>query len=146
MTRRGWSWRQQVWVGLVLIGSAVQLRAAPPAARWIAPPSDAACPVNTLTYLRKVVRLTDLRGDMTLQMAADSNARLWINGHIVRRKVTRFFEPMIATETIDAKPWLRTGSNTVVVLHHSWGPVATFQRKGSAHPEGSRAFLQKEAV
>lgn len=122
-----------MWVGVVLVGSAVPLRAAPPAAQWIAPPSDAACPVNSLTYLRKVVRLTDLRGDMTLQMAADSNARLWINGHIVRRKVTRFFEPTIATETIEARPWLHVGANTVVVLHHSWGPIVTFQRQGCLH-------------
>ena len=133
MKRSGWLWRQRVSVGVVLVGAAVPLRAAPPEARWIAPPSDAACPVNTLTYLRKVVRLTDLRGDLTLQMAADSNARLWINGHIVRRKVTRFFEPTIATETIDARPWLHAGANTVVLLHHSWGSVVTFQRNGCVH-------------
>ena len=102
-------------------------------ARWIAPSSEAACPVNTLSYLRKVVNLKSLQGDLTLQMAADSNARLWINGHVVRRKVTRFFEPTIATETIDARPWLHVGENTVVVLHHSWGPIVTFQRDGCRH-------------
>ena len=104
-----------------------------PQAQWIAPPGDVACPVNTFTYLRRVVHLKDLHGDLTLHMAADSNAHLWINGHIVRRKVTRFFEPTIATETIDARPWLHAGENTLVILHHSWGPIVTFQRDGCAH-------------
>ena len=99
-------------------------------ATWIAPPGKVGCPVNQWTYLRKIVTLHRLPADATLHMAADSNARMWINGHIVRRKVTRFFEANIATETIDARPWLHHGANTVVVLHHSWGPIVTFQRNG----------------
>jgi hypothetical protein len=118
---------------LLIIVAAVPLSAAVPEARWIAAPSDVPCPVNTFNYLRKVVRLKDLRGDLTLQMAADSTAHLWINGHIVRRKVTRFFEPTIATETVDPRQWLHVGDNTIVVLHHSWGPIVTFQRDGCLH-------------
>ena len=113
----------------VFLGVLLPLPAAAQAS-WIAPPGDVACPVNQWTYLRKVVTLDRLPDDATLQMAADSNAHMWINGHIVRRKVTRFFEAKIATETIDARPWLHTGANTVVVLHHSWGPIVTFQRDG----------------
>lgn len=102
-------------------------------ARWIAPPGDVPCPVNTFTYMRKVVRLERLDGDLTLQVAADSNAHVWLNGHVVRRKVTRYFEDRITTESIDARPWLHVGANTVVVLLHSWGPIVTFQRDGCLH-------------
>ncbi|WP_263381347.1 alpha-L-rhamnosidase-related protein [Granulicella arctica] len=118
---------------LLLIISSAPALAAVPKAQWIAPPSDVPCPVNTFTYLRRVVHLADLKGDLTMHMAADSNAHLWINGHIVRRKVTRFFEPTIATETIDPRLWLHVGDNTLVLLHHSWGPIVTFQRDGCLH-------------
>ncbi len=101
--------------------------------RWISPANAESCPTNVYTYLRKTVVVNSLAGDLSMQLAADSNAHVWINGHVVRRKVTRFFERSIATETIDARRWLHPGSNTVVVLLHSWGPIITFQRFGCTH-------------
>ncbi len=104
-----------------------------PKAGWIAATAGEPCAVNHFFYFRKEVKLTKLDGDLTLHFAADSNAHLWINGQIVRRKVTRYFEKAITTETIEAGKYLHIGVNTVVVLNHSWGPITTFQRSGCRH-------------
>ncbi|MBN1845825.1 MAG: hypothetical protein JW810_09095 [Sedimentisphaerales bacterium] len=102
-----------------------------PNARWIwSDPNDPA-PANRFTYFRKVVRLDRLPENGNLRFAADSNARLWINGHIVRRKVARYREENITAEVVQAGQYLKPGENTVVVLHHNWGPIITFQRTGN---------------
>jgi hypothetical protein len=84
---------------------------------WIAGEPDA--PANRFTYFRKVVTLGQLPSDLTIHFAADSNAHLWVNGHILRRKVTRYFEEKITSEVIDATPALKVGENVIVVLHHN---------------------------
>lgn len=104
-----------------------------PGAAWISFPNSEPCPVNRFVYFRREVRLASLRGDLTLHVAADSTAHIWINGRVVRRKVTRYFEPSVTTETIDARQFVHLGLNTVVILNHSWGPIVTFQRSGCAH-------------
>jgi hypothetical protein len=104
-----------------------------PAASWISSPGGAPCPTNSFTYFRRTVNLTSLPADPTLHVAADSNAHVWINGTLVRRKVTRYAEPLITTETIEARGLLHIGRNTVVILNHSWGPIVTFQRAGCKH-------------
>ena len=97
-------------------------------AQWIGSDSDHPAPKNRFTYFRKVVELDDIPEDATLRFAADSNARLWINGMIVRRKVARYHEPRITAETVNAGPLLRVGDNVILVLHHNWGDITTFQR------------------
>ena len=101
-------------------------------AQWIWAYADPA-PKNCFTYFRKVVELKELPKDATLRFAADSNARLWINGQIVRRKVARYREEHITAEVINAAPYLHTGKNVLVVLHHNWGPIITFQRTDNKH-------------
>lgn len=102
-------------------------------ARWIwSDPADPA-PKNRFTWFRKVVELDKVPVDATLHLTADSNARVWINGEIVRRKVARYHEDRITTERINAGPYLRPGANVVLVLHHNWGDIITFQRTGNKH-------------
>ena len=112
------------------------VRASAPAApegQWIwSDPSDPA-PKNRLTYFRKSFELPRPPRDAALRFAADSNARLWINGRLVRRKVARYHEEKITAEVIDAAPYLHRGANVVVVLHHNWGKIRTFQRSGNRH-------------
>lgn len=102
-------------------------------ARWIWSDPDHPAPKNRFTYFRAVVELSRLPQDATLRFAADSNAHLWINGNIVRRKVARYQEEKITAEVIDAAPYLRVGKNVVTVLHHNWGDIITFQRTGNRH-------------
>jgi hypothetical protein len=112
---------------------AAESQASSGTARWIwANPSDPA-PKNRFTWFRKVVQLDALPADASLHLAADSNARVWINGHIVRRKVSRYHENRITTERINAAPYLQVGKNVIVVLHHNWGDIITFQRTGNKH-------------
>ena len=101
--------------------------------RWIWADPDEPAPKNRFTYFRKTVELATLPEDATLRFAADSNGWLWINGQVVRRKVARYHEPHATAERIDAAPYLREGKNVVVVLHHNWGDIVTFQRTANLH-------------
>jgi hypothetical protein len=128
--------RLLVVLALLLSGSlVVSVAQEPPPAKalWISSPSAEPCPVNQFFYFRREVDLSTLPSDPTLHIAADSNAHVWINGRVVRRKVTRYAEPLITTDTIDARGLLHPGVNTVVVLNHSWGPIIAFQRTGCKH-------------
>jgi hypothetical protein len=116
-------------------------------ARWIwSDPQDPA-PRNRFTYFRAVVDLKALPADGTLRFAADSNARLWINGTLVCRKEARYQEEKITAEVIDATPYLHKGRNVVVALHHNWGDIITFQRTGNRHAGLylSASWLQTDA-
>lgn len=106
------------------------LQAAP---RWIWAAGDQQAPKNRFTWFRKVVELKAVPADRTVLFAADSNAHLWINGHLLRRKVTRYHEDKITAEVVDASGALRPGRNVIVVLHHNWGPIITFQRSANQH-------------
>jgi len=103
------------------------------AGRWIWAYGREAAPKNRFTYFRKVFGLSELPADTRLYFAADSNAHLWINGHILRRKVARYHEGKITAELVNAGPYLRIGENVIVVLHHNWGDIVTFQRTGNKH-------------
>ncbi|HWQ54727.1 MAG TPA: hypothetical protein VN442_13665, partial [Bryobacteraceae bacterium] len=100
---------------------------------WIWTTSTDPAPKNRFTYFRKVVTLDRLPADATFLFSADSNARLWINGTLVCRKVTRYHEQRATADTVDAAPYLRKGANVLLVLHHNWGPIVTFQRSGNVH-------------
>ncbi len=102
-------------------------------AQWIWSDREEPAPKNRFTYFRKVVQLDTIPEDATLHFAADSNGGLWINGTIVRRKVARYHEEKITAETVNAAPYLKIGKNVVVVLHHNWGKIITFQRTGNRH-------------
>ncbi len=101
------------------------------AARWIWARPDEPAPKNRFTYFRRVVKLDAIPKDATLRIAADSNAAMWINGHVVCRKVPRYHEPRITALPVNVGPYLRVGENVVVVRHHNWGGIITFQRTGN---------------
>lgn len=119
--------------GLMIPSVVPCLYATADTARWIWSDPGQPAPKNRFTYFRTVAELDRLPQDSTLLFAADSNARLWINGHIVRRKVARYHEEKITAEVINAAPYLRVGKNVVCVLHHNWGGIITFQRTGNQH-------------
>ncbi len=112
----------------MLIAASVQ--AAP---RWIWVAGEEAAPKNRFTWFRKVVELKTVPADATVLFAADSNAHLWINGQPLRRKVTRYHEDKITADVVDASGALHPGRNVIVVLHHNWGPITTFQRSANKH-------------
>jgi hypothetical protein len=113
--------------------SAAEAQAGPGTARWIWSDPAAPAPKNRFTWFRKVVELDQMPADATLHLAADSNGRVWINGHIVRRKMARYHEDRITTERINAAPYLHVGRNVILLLHHNWGDIITFQRTGNKH-------------
>ncbi|MFA6471481.1 MAG: alpha-L-rhamnosidase C-terminal domain-containing protein [Candidatus Latescibacterota bacterium] len=104
-----------------------------PSAQWIWSSDIDIAPKNRFTYFRKVIVLPAVPTDATIRFAADSNAQLWINGEIVRRKVSRYFEEKITAEVIDAVPYLHPGKNVILALHHNWGDIIVFQRSGNKH-------------
>ncbi len=137
--------RSRLLVGFLVIGilsgwgalatdAAAQSDAATDAP-WIGLPASegptGSGPRNRFTYFRKVVTLDEVPDTAAVRFAADSNARLWINGHLVRRKVARYAEEHATAEVVNAAPYLREGQNVVVALHHNWGDIVTFQRTGN---------------
>lgn len=102
-----------------------------PKAKWIWKNLKEKAPVNCYTWFRKVIHLEQIPEDSTLYLAASSNARLILNGHVLRRKVARYHEHHITAERIHAGPYLKPGKNVLLCLHHNWGPVVTFQRTGN---------------
>jgi hypothetical protein len=103
------------------------------AAQWIWRSVGESSPVNVFTWFQVVVTLDEPPLDASLRFAADSTAQLWINGHPVRRKVTRFHEPEVRAEQVEAAKFLKPGPNVLTVLHHNWGGITTFQRTQNAH-------------
>lgn len=101
--------------------------------RWIWSDLSDPSPHNRFTWFRRVVHLERVPDDPTVVFAADSTAKLWVNGVVVRRKVARFDQPRIRAEVVDLTGLLRPGPNVVVALHHSWGDIVTFQRTAAVH-------------
>lgn len=103
------------------------------AADWIWSELADPHPRNRFTWFRTVVDLDTVPDDPVIRIAADSTARTWVNGLVVLRKVARFHEPAIRAETVAVDHLLRPGPNVIVVLHHSWGDIVTFQRSAAEH-------------
>ena len=66
----------------------------------------------------------------------DSNAAVFVNGHAVRLKVTRFNESDVRAEVVSSArlaPLLNPPGhlNSIVVQLFSWGPITQFQRTGA---------------
>ena len=101
--------------------------------RWIWTASDDPAPKNRFTWFRKVITVTEVPEEAVIFFTADSNARLWVNGHLLRRKVTRYFEERITADPVDIAPYIHRGQNVIVVLHHNWGDITTFQRSSNRH-------------
>lgn len=104
-----------------------------PSARWIGWPQSENNLVpenrpNRFGWFRRVIDLQEIPANTELRLAADSTARLWINGTILCRKVTRYHREHATCEVIDCSKVLRPGKNVVVVLVHNWGNIRTFQR------------------
>lgn len=104
-----------------------------PKAGWIWAYQDEPAPKNRFTYFRKVVQLDSVPENAAIKFAADSNAQLWINGVPLRHKVARYHEERITAEVVEAGPFLKPGPNVILVLHHNWGDIITFQRTGNKH-------------
>jgi hypothetical protein len=102
-------------------------------ARWIWTGEVDVAPVNRFSWFRRIFSLDQAPPSGELMIAADSTARVWVNGTVVLRRVSRFHEPQIRAERVDVSRWLRPGRNSIVVLHHNWGPIQTFQRTTNLH-------------
>ncbi len=103
----------------------------PRCAAWIGLPDGQIAPQNRFTWFRKVFDVATPDPSAIALFAADSNARLWINGQLLRRKVARYHEAHITAERVLIGPHLRPGKNVVAVLHHNWGPITCFQRSAN---------------
>ncbi len=83
---------------------------------------------NRFAWFQRIVELPAVPAESELRFAADSTARLWINGVILRRKVARNARDMATCEVVDCSSVLRPGKNILTVLLHHWGDITTFQR------------------
>ncbi|RYF06567.1 MAG: hypothetical protein EOO77_26700, partial [Oxalobacteraceae bacterium] len=96
--------------------------------QWIWRSDAAADEMNLFSYFQRDFRLETVDARAAVWFAADSQAALYVNGHEVARKVTRFTVDHVRPERVLIGPWLVRGSNTLLVLHHNWGDIKNFQR------------------
>lgn len=101
-------------------------------AKWIWHPDVDPMATNRFIYFRKTFEWHKKKREFFYPMAffaADANARLIINGQVVRRKVTRYHPEYLRPEKIDLQRYLKEGTNVILILHHNWGPIKNFQRQ-----------------
>jgi hypothetical protein len=83
-------------------------------------------PAGTQAYVafRKSFELRDPAARPLLHVFADSRYMLWVNGTYVLRGPCRFNPKRPEFDSVDLRPFLKQGSNTLVVLvHHYAGAV-----------------------
>lgn len=97
-------------------------------ASWIWHPELSSTATNKFTYFKKTFEYQQELRNPIAYFTADATARLYINGEIVRRKVTRYHPDKVRPEKIQLNKFLKEGTNEVVVLHHNWGDIKNFQR------------------
>ncbi|KPK66347.1 MAG: hypothetical protein AMK73_00285 [Planctomycetes bacterium SM23_32] len=80
---------------------------------------------NVFVFFRRSFRLA---GDpdqdsleATLHLFADTRYRLWVNGAIVAYGPARFLPSHPEYDTVDLRPWLKKGFNTLVVEANTFG-------------------------
>ena len=96
---------------------------------------------NDFSLFRRVLELPAWPDSAELHLFADARYRLRVNGAIVGYGPGRFVPAHPAFDTIDLKPWLKPGTN--VVLVEAWAPNAnSFQ----AMPESRGGFIAWGAV
>ncbi len=100
-------------------------------AKWIWHPDVDPMATNRFIYFRQTFEFNKKNNfyHTIAYFAADANARLIINGQVVRRKVTRYHPEYLRPEKIDLDPYLKDGTNVILVLHHNWGAIKNFQRQ-----------------
>jgi hypothetical protein len=100
-----------------------------------------AAPSGKQTYaaFRRSFELSEVPSTAPLHLFADSRYMLWVNGAQVLRGPSRFHPDSPEYDTLDIKPWLRTGTNSLVVLvHHYSGAVSG---RIMSHAPGLTALL-----
>ena len=82
---------------------------------WTPLPADEAGRKMCVAF-RKQFTVPEEPAKAELHVFADARYLLWINGRYVVRGPSRFHPRRPEYDTVDVKPWLRRGSNTLAVL------------------------------
>jgi len=92
--------------------------------------------VNTWMQARRTFDLKAVPKTAEINVTADTNYRLYVNGVHVLRGPARGFQASWPYDTIDIAPYLKKGQNVIAALVHHLG-VGTFQY----YPQGNAGFL-----
>jgi hypothetical protein len=96
-------------------------------AKWFWHPDVDPMATNHFTYFQNKFHY-DGDGEIKAYFSADAIARLYINGEIVRRKVTRYHPSKVRPEEIQLSKYLKNSENEILIMHHNWGDIKNFQR------------------
>ncbi|MEW6239164.1 MAG: hypothetical protein AB1656_27595 [Candidatus Omnitrophota bacterium] len=125
-----------IWFALQISFVSIEAASAPElfakdgaAKQWIWHPDVDPQAANRFVYFRKEFDLAQPNPSLHAYFAADANAQLIVNGKILRRKVTRYHPLHLRPEWVLIGPYLHTGKNVILVLHHNWGKIKNFQRQ-----------------
>jgi hypothetical protein len=97
-------------------------------AQWMWHPDVSPMATNRFTYFLNEFEYDGRDAGLKAYFAADATARLYINGEIVRRKVTRYHPSKVRPEEIQIDKYLKLGTNEILIMHHNWGNIKNFQR------------------
>jgi len=70
---------------------------------------------------RKIFNINEISSPAFLNLFADSRYMLWINGQYVLRGPCRFNPKRPEYDVVDVHPYLKKGTNVIVVLAHNYG-------------------------
>jgi autotransporter-associated beta strand protein len=102
-----------------------------------------AAPVGTQAYVafRKEFNLAEVPGGPALlHLFADSRYLLWVNGSQILRGPSRFNPKGPEYDSLDIKPYLQTGANSLVVLVHHYAGATS--GRIMSHAPGLTALLE----
>jgi hypothetical protein len=90
---------------------------------------------------RRIFVLDRVPASAQLHLFGDSRYLLWVNGTNVMRGPCRFNPKRPEFDTLDVRPWLRPGTNSLVVLVHSYPAV---NGRIMRHAPGLTALLEAD--
>lgn len=102
-----------------------------------------AAPAGTQAYVafRKKINLAEVPASPAmLHLFADSRYLLWVNGSQILRGPSRFNPKGPEYDSLDIKPYLQTGSNSLVVLVHHYAGATS--GRIMSHAPGLTALLE----
>src|SRR5436309_3041600 len=94
--------------------------------KWAWPKKHLGRPWNTYVYFRRVVELPSVPAAAIVRVTAGDRYTLYVNGQRVHQGPARSFPEIQSFDTLDLKPLLRAGKNTICAIVHVFG-VPTFQ-------------------
>jgi alpha-L-rhamnosidase len=89
--------------------------------KWCWVKNHLARPWNTYVYFRRTVELPSTPAAAIVRVSADARYTLYVNGQRLHQGPARCYPEHQSFDTLDLKPYLRAGKNTICAIVHVFG-------------------------